>query len=138
MLDLTKPMQTREGCPARLIYDGMHNHAYGPLVFAIKHEDGVERIGFRSSEGKYPGCFATTPNDKWDIVNAPTPDNMVIIAIEKGMPYVNQVPDGVVVKIMDYDVDGIDEDGLIKDENDRLCTVELHGPAGIYTVWPFA
>jgi hypothetical protein len=139
MLDLTKPMQTRHGYPARLIYD-KHQHEYGPLVFAIRHPEGVEKLGFRDAEGRYPrslAAFADFPSD-WDIINAPIPDNMVIVTVERGMAAVTQVPDGVAVKVMDYDVDGIDEDALIRDEHDKLCRVELFGPAGPYHVWPFA
>lgn len=144
MLDLTKPMQTRHGYPARLIYD-QHKHEYGPLVFAILHPDGMEKLGYRDAEGRYPRSLASMPEhlpadypSDWDIISAPIPDNMVIVAIERGMAAVTQVPDGVVVKVMDYDVDGIDEDALIRDEHDKPCRVELFGPAGPYHVWPFA
>lgn len=139
MLDLTKPMQTRHGYPARLISD-QHKHEYGPLVFAIRHPEGVEKLGFRDAEGRYPrslAALADFPSD-WDIINAPIPDNMVIVTIKRGMAAVTQVPDGVVVKVMDYDVEGIDEDALIRDEHDKPCRVELFGPAGPYHVWPFA
>lgn len=140
MLDLTKPMQTREGLPARLIYDKL-DHEYGPLVFAVMNEHGIERIGYRDAEGRYPealrGGLATSP---WDIINSPTPDNMVIVEVRNGMVDVTQVPDGVVVKVMDYDVDTTDADNpdLIVDERDTPCTAQLFGPAGLYPVWPFA
>ncbi|WP_315729874.1 hypothetical protein [Bradyrhizobium sp. SZCCHNRI2010] len=139
MLDFGKPMQTREGRPARLIGRGFWNHDCGPLLFAISF-DGVEKLGYRDEDGRYPrslrGC---EEQSRWDIINSPTPDKMVIVQVRRGMAEITQVPDGVVVKLMDYDVhDDEDRHDLITDETGKLCRVELHGPAGEYSVWPFA
>jgi hypothetical protein len=138
MLDLTKPMMTRSGLKARLIFKEMFRHVYGPLVFAITHEDGIERLGFRKTDGDYPmrGPLSVS---QWDIVNVPTADDMVIVTVRNGMAEVTQVPDGVLVKIMDYDVDGADDaPDLIVDENGKRCRYELHGSAGQFADLPFA
>lgn len=138
MLDISKPMQTRHGYPARLIFD-QHKHEYGPLVFAILHPEGVEKLGFRDAEGRYPKRFAEalSTESQWDIINAPTPQAMVIVTVRQGCVDVTQVPDGTVVKVMDYDIDGF-EDEAIEDEHGKRCRIDFFGPAGLYHVWPFA
>jgi hypothetical protein len=133
-LDLTRPMQTRHGYPARLVYDQLWDNPYGPLVFAIRHPEGVEKLGIRDDDGRYYDRQA----DHWDIINAPVPDSMVIVRVKCGMADVSQVPDGIVVKVMDYDVADMDRDDLIVDEEGEKCSVSLWGPAGIYHAWPFA
>ena len=133
LLDLTRPMQTRHGYPARLIYDGLHSNPFGPLVFAIRHPEGVEKLGIRDEEGRYYMRDA----DRWDIVNAPDPGNMVIVQVRHGCADVTQVPDTIVVKVMDYDVEGF-EDEAISDEKGERCRIDFFGPAGLYHVWPFA
>ncbi|MGJ4945139.1 hypothetical protein ACQR1W_31580 [Bradyrhizobium sp. HKCCYLS1011] len=139
MLDFSKPMQTREGRPARLIGRGYWNGPdCGPLLFAISF-DGIERLGYREEDGRYPKSLRGPDHSSiWDIINAPTPDNLVIVQVKEGLAVITQVPDSVVVKVMDYDVEGMDESSLIRDEEDKLCRVDLHGPAGEYSVWPFA
>jgi hypothetical protein len=138
MLDLTKPMMTRSGLKARLIYQGMFSHVHGPLVFAIAYEHGIERLGFRKSGGEYP-IRGPLSMSQWDIVNVPTADDMVIVTIRNGMADVTQVPEGVLVKILDYDVDGADDaPDLIVDEHGKRCRYELHGSAGQFADLPFA
>jgi hypothetical protein len=103
-------MQTRHGYPARLIFD-QHKHEYGPLVFAIVHPEGVEKLGFRDAEGRYPRAIVNPMADfesVWDIINAPTPQAMVIVTVKHGCVDVTQVPDGTVVKVMDYDIEGFE------------------------------
>ncbi|MGC0389370.1 hypothetical protein [Bradyrhizobium sp. USDA 241] len=143
MLDLSKPMQTRHGYPARLIFD-KHRHAYGPLVFAILHPEGVEKLGYRDAEGRYPRAQSSVPehlkgeySSDWDVINAPTPQAMVIVTVKQGCVDVTQVPDGTVVKVMDYDIEGF-EDEAIEDEHGKRCRIDFLGPAGLYHVWPFA
>lgn len=139
MLDLSKPMQTRLGYPARLIFD-RHKHEYGPLVFAILHPEGVEKLGFRDAEGRYPRAIVNPMADfesVWDIINAPTPQAMVIVTVKHGCVDVTQVPDGTVVKVMDYDIEGF-EGEAIEDEHGKRCRIDFFGPAGLYHVWPFA
>jgi hypothetical protein len=138
MLDLTKPMMTRSGLKARLIFKEMYSHVFGPLVFAIAHEDGIERLGFRKIDGEYP-MRGPLSMSQWDIVNIPTADDMVIVTIRNGMADVTKVPEGVFVKILDYDVDGSDDaPDLIFDELGKRCRYELHGSAGQYADLPFA
>jgi hypothetical protein len=55
------------------------------------------------------------------------------------MAEVTQVPEGVLVKIMDYDIDGADDaSDLIFDELGKRCRYELHGSAGQFADLPFA
>jgi hypothetical protein len=137
MLDFSKPMQTREGRPVRLIGKGFYNGDCGPLLFAVSF-DGIERLGYREEDGRYPKSLRGNDEESpWDIINSPTPDSMVIVLLRSGMATISRVPRGVVVKLMDYDVHPEDEN-LIEDEEGKLCDVSFHGTFGPYSVWPFA
>ncbi|MGJ4953114.1 hypothetical protein [Bradyrhizobium sp. HKCCYLS20291] len=139
MLDFSKPMQTREGRRARLIGRGFWNgDGCGPLLFAVD-DMGIERLAFREEDGRYPKMFRGDADASiWDIINAPSPENLVIVQVKEGLAVITQVPDNIVVKVMDYDIEGVPTKELIEDENGKMCRVELHGPAGEYSVWPFA
>jgi hypothetical protein len=126
MLDFKQPLQTRHGYPARLICDDLTTHIFGPLVFAITHPDGIERIGLRRTDGTYPvpGPLAAEPN-KWDIVYAVKRE--VLIIVEDGMVEVRDLPADVQVTVIDYDVDGIEPEQLLRFQ-DRPCIVSEYGP----------
>lgn len=120
MLDHTMPLQTRHGYPARLVATNLR-HEYGPLVFAITYPDGIERLGFRRENGAYP----MDGGDQWDIVYAVPRE--VVITIESGLADVRTLPSDVKVKIIDFDVEGIDPDDLSTD-NGRPCIIHEYGP----------
>jgi hypothetical protein len=63
-LDLTKPMQTRDGG-----YDAEHIYTFSNegLLFAIKNADGKEGVVERLADGR---VYDNT-DDKMDIINAP-------------------------------------------------------------------
>ncbi|MEH2517407.1 hypothetical protein V1279_002980 [Bradyrhizobium sp. AZCC 1610] len=121
-LDFRKPLQTRHGYPARLVFDQLHTHVYGPLVFAITHPDGMERIGFRRADGSYP---IPDSGDQWDIVYAVKRE--VVITVEGGMVDVRHLPSDVQVTVIDFDVDGLDVEELSWDQ-DRACIISEYGP----------
>lgn len=50
-----------------------------------------------------------------------TKANEVIITIRGGTASVGSCPIGIIVRIWDYDIDGIDEDLLDKDDFGRKC-----------------
>jgi hypothetical protein len=122
MLDFSKPLQTRSGYPARLVYDQFITHPYGPLVFAITHPDGIERLGFRRADGAYPipAC-----SNQWDIVHAVKRD--VIITIVDGMIDIRSLPADVKVTVLDFDIDDVGVDELSYDGN-RPCLITEFGP----------
>ena len=117
MLDFSKPLQTRSGYPARLVYDQFTTHPYGPLVLAIMHPDGVERIGYRKVDGSYP---IPDSGDQWDVINHPP---LVQIEIHSGMVWVTSIPDGVAVRVRDFDIDGVDISMLTDEEQRHRCRI---------------
>jgi len=117
MLDFSKPLQTRSGYPARLVYDQFTTHPYGPLVFAIMHPDGVERIGYRKVDGSYP---IPDSSDQWDVINHPP---LVQIEIHSGMVWVTGIPEGVAVRVKDFDIDSVDISMLTDEEQRHRCRI---------------
>jgi hypothetical protein len=117
MLDFSKPLQTRSGYPARLVYDQFITHPYGPLVFAIMHPDGVERIGYRKVDGSYP---IPDSGDQWDVINHPP---LVQIEIHSGMVWVTGIPEGVAVRVKDFDIDSVDISMLTDEEQRHRCRI---------------
>ncbi|WP_315768499.1 MULTISPECIES: hypothetical protein [unclassified Bradyrhizobium] len=121
MLDFSKPMQTREGRPARFIGRGFWNGpGCGPLLFAVDC-DGVERLAFREEDGRYPKCYrGGEEQSMWDIVNV-GPD--VVVIVLGGNAHVAQMKLGMSVEIRDYDVEVFSEDpenGILRDNHGRL------------------
>ena len=100
MLDFRKPLQTRHGYPARLVYDALTTHPYGPLVFAITHDDGVERLGFRRADGSYP---IENSDNRWDIVHAVKRE--VVIELWEGVIDIKALPSDVHLTVIEFDVD---------------------------------
>lgn len=66
MFDPTKPVQTREGQPARIV--SAKGGGYYPLLVVIDRGDGSEYISRRTLEGKLP--HAPYESDL-DLVNVP-------------------------------------------------------------------
>ena len=116
MLDLTKPMQTKSGLPARLIADDLIGHSGGRLVFAIQDGAG-ETLGVRQADGKINRAFGS---EQWDIINTPP---VVLIEVRGGMAEIKDFPPGVLVKILDYDIDGLDQNELSDDGRGRKCNI---------------
>lgn len=65
-LDITKPMQTRNGWEAKLICNDLAGNS--PLGVRIKRQDGTEFVTSRLIDGR---CWDHTTSD-FDIINVPT------------------------------------------------------------------
>jgi hypothetical protein len=65
--DPTKPVQTREGQPARIVASDMKNDVY-PIVAIVTMLDGEECVSTHTSEGKFE---ATCGISMGDLVNIP-------------------------------------------------------------------
>ena len=57
-----------------------------------------------------------------------TPPPVVVIVVEGGIAYVRDLPPGVVVRIYDYDFDGVDDEDLDIDDAGIKCIVSEAGP----------
>ncbi|MDE2105110.1 MAG: hypothetical protein KGL39_48170 [Patescibacteria group bacterium] len=66
-LDLTKPMQTRDGRKARLLASDLKSQFQ--LVFVITDKDGNEHVGERYADGRYSSGY----DRPHDIINVPEP-----------------------------------------------------------------
>ena len=78
----------------------------------------------------FRGSCPIGPTERSDIAAAKAAianyDGEVVIGIQKGAPWVVRAPEGVTVKIMDYDVDMVDEDVLETDfEGDKYQEIDL-------------
>jgi hypothetical protein len=67
MLDLTKPIQTRAGWPARVLATDLHNSMGQPGVVVITHPNGYEYVETMLSNGRQWGDIERST----DIINVP-------------------------------------------------------------------
>lgn len=66
MLDLTKPVQTRDGCKVRILCTD-YKHSY-PVVVIRTGCDGAESLAIHKLDGSYISNNVSSPND---LVNVP-------------------------------------------------------------------
>lgn len=67
-LDLTKPVQTRDGRPARILATDVR-HAIYPVVAVVTHPDGGEAIIVATREGHYFSDYSHPSH--LDLMNVP-------------------------------------------------------------------